>query len=602
MSEGLERIPERHEIPEADTWDLSGLYPSDEAWSMALGEYGKMAERLPSFQGTLALSAERLADWMDFSRDLDMLGERLHAYAFSLWCEDERSTKTFAMMEKVETAYSKIHAECAWANPELLAIPEPVIAGFLEHPRLDEYRIYIERILRLRPHTLNAGEERIIALYEGGAEEFENTRLSLVNVDMDVDLGSIDTGTEKIELRKNMNWRKLLRESSDRDIRHKIYEKNKAHWESIKTALAGFRATAVKLDVIRARACGYPSALAAELFPYNISDAVYNNLIATVSENLEPVHRYYSLRKRALGLDELHDYDMHVPLSSTIKRRTTWDEAVDIICAAMEPLGKEYVSILRDGLRGRWADRYPSLGKARRISCFSNFGTNPRIIMQHDENNLDHISGLAHESAHAMQAWYAMRANPFRNYRESDFEGETVAFFGEELLFRHMMKTSGNDKELRMHILNDRVRLLALMLYTHTMYAEYAHIVHNLEEGGTPLTLDIQTSEYNKLLAKFRGPEFVVDETCNVFSHYHVRFDSSYTYAMGICAATALADRVLGGGENERTDYINFLKSGGSRFPIDSLKLAGVDMSTPEPIQTACNVFSGLVDELESLL
>ena len=504
------------------------------------------------------------------------------------------------MMERCETAWAKGQAARAWEKPELLTISEADISGFLEDPRLADYRIYIERILRLRTHTLSEEGERIIALYEEGEEAFANTRLAL-NADMDADLGTIETSEGEIELRKDMNWRKLMNESPNREIRRKVYEKNKARWESIKTTLASFRATAVKLDVIRARACGYPSARAAALFPDNIGEEVYDNLIATVSENLEPVHRYYGLRKRVLGLPDLREYDLRVPLAGSVKRKTTWNEAVGILCDALGPLGGEYVSTLRSGLLGRWADRYKSLGKADRLSCFHNYGSDPRIIMQHDEDIPDHIGCLAHESAHAMHAWHGMRANPFRQYRESDFEGETAAFFHEELLFRYMMKTVSNNKELRLHILNDRVELLIHMLYIHTMYAEFAHIMHRLEESGIPLTLDIQCGEYNKLLAKYRGPEFVVDDSNSVISHYHVCFHL-YTYAIGNCAAMALADRVLNGGESERSDYLKFLKSGGSRFPMDSLKLAGVDMSCPEPIQAACRVFAELVDELERLL
>jgi len=600
MNVNLKRIPERHEIPVEDTWDLSSLFPSDEAWGKALGEYEKMTEKLSSFKGTLARSAESLAGWMDFSQNHDILIERLHAYAHALWCEDERCDEAFAMMESCEAAYANSQASCAWAKPELLAIPEADIAKFLEHPRLAGYRVYIGRILRLRPHTLSEEGERIVALYEGAAEAFENTRLMLVNVDMNVDLGSIETGDGEIELGKDVNWRKLMRESPDRDIRRKIYEKDSLRWESIKTTLAGYRAAAVKLDVIRARACGFPSARAAELFPDNIGEDIYDNLIATVGENLDPVHRYHGLCKRTLGLSDLRAYDLHVPLVGTVKRKTTWDEAVGLLCDALRPLGGEYVSTLCAGLLGRWADRYANQGKANRLSCFTNYGNDPRIIIQYNEEVLDHIGCLAHESAHAMHHCYGSRSNPFRHYRESDLEGETAAFFHEELLFRHMMKTAGDDKELRLHILSDRVGVIRHMLYIHTMYAEFAHIAHRLEEDGVPLTLDIQRSEYNKLLAKYRGSEFVVDANDQI-SHYHTRF-GLYAYATGICAAMALADRVLGGGESERADYLAFLKSGGSRFPIDALKIAGVDMSKPEPIQAACRAFAELVDELERLL
>jgi len=530
-----------------------------------------------------------------------MLIERLHAYAFARRCEDERNEKAFAMTESCETLYAKSRADCAWERPELLAIPEADIARFLEHPRLAEYRVYIGRILRMRPHTLGEEGERVIALYEGGTAACEDTRLMLVNVDMDIDLGFVDTGEERIELSGDRDWRKLIHESPDRRVRRKLYEKDRAHRESARNALAGFRAATIKLNVIRARVRGFPSARAAELFPDNIPEEVYDNLIATVGRNLGPVHRYYGLRKRVLGLGDLHEYDLGLPLVRSAKRKTTWNEAVAVLCDALRPLGDEYVAILRSGLLGRWADRYASRGKSKRLSCFTNYGNDPRIIIQYDEDTLDHIGCLAHESAHAMHFRYAGRRNPYRHFCESAFEAETASAFHEELLFRHMLKTAGDDKELYLFLLDGRMDLLIRMLYEHTMHAEFAHILHKLEEGGMPLTLDVQLGEYRRLLAKYRGPDFVVDESDSGIPHHRIEF-GMYVYPAGICAAFALADRVLGGGEREREDYLAFLKSGGSRFPLDSLKLAGIDMSRPEPIEAACRVFAGLVDELERLL
>jgi len=596
----LKRIPERQEIASEDTWDLSSLFPNDDAWSMAFEEYGKMTEKLPLFKGTLALSVESFADWMDFSCNLDMLGDRLGTYADARYSEDESCDEVRTMVDKYAMAEAKRQAAGAWANPEILAIPEADIGAFLEHLRLADYRTYIGRILRLRPHTLSEVEERVVALYEESAKVFEGMR-SAIDMDMDVDLGSIDTDEGKIELKRDAQW-EMLMESPDREIRRKVSEKSNAHFiDSIKTMRASFLSSAVKLNVIRAKARSYPSSLVAALFPDGVDEDVFDNLITTVGENLGALHRYHDLRKRVLGLGDLCDYDLYVPLVPSMKRRTTWDEAVGLLCDALQPLGDEYVSTLRSGLLGRWADRYMNLGKDTTPFCAASYGCNPYIMVTYEEDRLVDLFCLAHESGHAMQAWYSMRSTPFRHFEESRLEAETTSAFHEELLFRHMLKIAGDDKELRLYLLNGRVSDLANMLFDSTMSAEFAHAAHRFEEGGTPLTLDVQRGEFRRLLAKYRGSEFVIGDFDEVFFFFDAPFDM-YAYAAGICAASALADLVLGGGESQRADYIAFLKSGGSRFPLDALKLAGVDMSQPEPVQAACQVFAELVDELERLL
>ncbi|MCL2600423.1 MAG: oligoendopeptidase F family protein, partial [Treponema sp.] len=558
MSEEPKRIPERHEIPVTDTWDLSTLFASDEAWEQALGEYEKMIEKLPSYKGTLARSAESLADYMDFSRDLDILGGRLGVYGIVRQGEDERCNKARAMNEKNWMTGSKRMAAGAWADPELLAIPEADIAMFLEHPRLADYRMYIGRILRLRPHTLSAAEERIAALYEEGAGT-SAMYSALVNVDMDVDLGSIDTPGGQIELSKDTQWWKLL-ESPDREIRRKVHEKNSARWEAHKTTLASFMSAEVKQNAIRARVRGYPSARAAALFPDNVGEEVYDNLIATVGESLDSLHRYYGLRKRMLGLDELRAYDLTVPLVRPVKRRTNWNEAVGLLSDALRPLGDEYVSTLRSGLLGRWVDRYMNQGKGGTPFSAAAYGSDPYILMTYDEDKIEDIVCLAHESGHSMHTWYSHRSNPFRHAAWSQFEAETASAFHVELLFRHMLKTAGDDMELRLYLVNSQVDYFINMLYTCTRNAEFAHVAHRLEESGTPLTVDVLRNECRRLVEKYRGPEFAMEESASQFFGFF-SYLNIYIYASGVSAAIALADRVLGGGENERADYSEFLKT-----------------------------------------
>jgi oligoendopeptidase F len=559
-----------------------------------------MAEKLPSFQGTLAKSAEQLAAYLDFSRDLGILGERLYYYAELRQTEDEGNGTARTMMGKITMAAAKAEAAGSWEGPEILAIPQQDMEKFIVHPRIADYQIYVQRILRYRPHILSDKEERIIALHAEGEGTPSDAFSVLTNVDFD--FGLIDTPEGKRPLSQS-TW-SVFMESPDRDLRRRAYETFYNNFESHKTTLASLYSGSVKQDVIKARIRGYSSARAAALFPDNVDEAVYDNLVATIGDNLDALHRYYQLRKRALGLAELRHYDVYAPLVQSVKKRTSWNEAVDLVSNALAPLGDEYVSALRTGLLGRWADRYENKGKRSGAFSAGSFTGDPYILMNYKEDSIRDVFTLAHEGGHSMHSWYSSRSNPFMQYNYTIFEAEVASTFNEDLLFRYLEKTAEN-KEMRLYLVNKRADELLGTLYRQTMFAEFEKITHALEEGGTPLTLDVLRAEYRKLLEKYFGPEMVFEaasdlEGLRIPHFYHAFY--VYKYATGISASLALAERVVSGGKREQEDYFAFLKSGGSRFPIDSLKVAGVDMGTPEPVQAACCYFVRLVDELEKLL
>jgi len=593
-------IPARQEIKQSDTWDLSKLFPNDAAWNEGLAAYDKMAERIPSFQGTLGKSADSLADYLDFIRDFGILGERLYYYADLRQTEDEGSSIARSMTGKITMASAKAQASGAWEGPEILAIPEKDMEQYLRHPRLADYVIYLRRKLRYRPHILSDKEERVIALNAEAEGTVSDAFSVLTNVDFN--FGVIDTPEGKRPLSQS-TW-SVFMESQDRDLRRRAYEAFYNNFESHKTTLASLYSGSVKQDVIRARVRGFSSARASALFADNVNESVYDNLIATVGKNLDALHRYYKLRKKALGLSELRHYDVYTPLVKSVKIKTSWNEAVDIISSALAPLGDEYVSTLRAGLLNRWADRYENKGKRSGAFSAGSFTGDPYILMNYKEDSIRDVFTLAHEGGHSMHSWYSARSNPFMHYNYTIFEAEVASTFNEELLFHHLEKNS-NSAEMRQYLVNKRADEFLATLYRQTMFAEFEHITHKLEEEGTPLTVELLRSEYRKLLEKYFGPEMVFEDASDMeglrIPHFYRAF-YVYKYATGISASTALANRVLSGGKQEREDYFAFLKSGGSRFPIESLKIAGVDMSAPEPVNAACQTFSGLVDELEKLL
>jgi oligoendopeptidase F len=593
-------IPARGDVRISDTWDLSKLYPSDAAWNDGLAVYEKMAERIEGFRGTLARSAESLADWLDFAKELGLLEERLSYYAELRQTEDEGSSEARSMTGRFTMAYARAQAAASWATPEIQAIPDAAITNWLERERLAEYRIYLKKILRWKPHILSDKEERILAL-QGEAEDTPREGFSVLT-NVDLNFGTIETDEGPRPLSQS-TWSSFM-EQEDRALRQRAYEAFYAQYEAHKTTLAALYSGSVKQDVVHARVRGFPSARARALFPDNVSESVYDNLIATVNANLAPLHRYYELRKKALGLTELRHWDVYVPLVKTAKKKTTWNEAVDLIGEALAPLGDEYVNTLRGGLLGRWADRYENKGKRSGAFSAGSYAGDPYILMNYKDDVIRDVFTLAHEGGHSMHSWYSAKSNPFMHYGYTIFEAEVASTFNEELLFRHFEKKA-DTRELKAYLVDKRIGDILATLYRQTMFAEFEATTHRLHEEGTPLTVDVLRGEYRKLLTKYMGPGMVLEDASDMeglrIPHFYNAF-YVYKYATGISASLALAERVCSGGEAERLDYFAFLKSGGSRFPIESLKVAGVDMSSPAPIEAACRTLARLVDELDAYL
>ncbi|MDR0409287.1 MAG: oligoendopeptidase F [Spirochaetaceae bacterium] len=596
-------IPPRTEVPPADTWDLSKLYADDAAWSAGLDEYNRTAERIGDFKGTLASSFDALLAFMEFSRDFGILEERLAYYCELRQCEDEGANDGRSMTSRFLMAQARAQAALAWSNPEIQSVPENLMQEFLANERLAGFRTFLRRVLRWKPYILSEKEERVIALQSEGDQTTAEVFSVLTNVD--IDFGTLETPEGVLPLSQS-TW-SVFMESPDRSLRERAYKQFYSRFDAHKTTLAALYAGSVKKDVIRARIRGFKSAREAALFPDNVDTAVYDQLINTINDNLAPLHRYYDLRRRALGLDVMRHWDVYAPLTggtSTVFKKTSWNEAVDIISNALSPLGGEYVDTLRGGLLGRWADRYENKGKRSGAFSAGSYAGDPYILMNYKEDSVRDIFTLAHEGGHSMHSWYSARNNPFMRYRYAIFEAEVASTFNEELLYRYL-RGAADSKELKLYVVQKRVDDILATLYRQAMFAEYEKRVHEMEESGEPLTVNVLREEYRCLLKKYFGPGMVLDAESDIeglrIPHFYNAF-YVYKYSTGISASLALAERVLNGGTAEREDYFAFLKSGGSRFPIDSLKLAGVDMSESAPVKAACGLFGKLVEDLEDLM
>jgi oligoendopeptidase F len=381
---------------------------------------------------------------------------------------------------------------------------------------------------------------------------------------------------------------------------HQFYEEFQDHQFTLASSLS----YSIKADVFRARARNYSSALEASLFRDDVPPAVYDGLISAVRQNLAPLFRYYELRRRVLGLEELHHYDTYVPLVPEIESRVTFDEAIEKILAAFEPLGSEYTRALSEGLRGRWCDRYETKGKRSGAFSSGSFGAPPYILMNYKSDVFSDVYTLAHEAGHSMHTWFAQRSQTFQDYDYPIFLAEVASTFNEELLTHHLLEKT-DDKKMRAYIINRQIDDIRGTLFRQTMFAEFEKIIHAIEERGDALTLDVFKAEYRALLQAYFGEGVVLDPQldleCLRIPHFYNAF-YVYKYATGISAAVALSEQVLAKKPGSMEAYLAFLKSGGSKFPLATLQAAGVDMTTPAPIESTLRLFERRIVELEALL
>ena len=600
MSHATTTIPERNRIAAADRWNLSKLYSAEDAWEQGLKQYEELLPRIAAFKGTLGESAANLRACLEFLNELEMLDERVGYYAHLRTSEDAGNSDHQGRFARYLNVASRAEAEKSYLTPELQAIPDAVMEQLLADASLAEFVIALRKLLRFKPHVLPEAQERLLALQIEANQTVRKAFAALTDVDLD--FGTVDTPEGPQPLSQS-SWSQFMIHP-DRELRQRAYTQFYGHFEQHKNTLATLYAGSVQLDLYRARVRNYPSAREAALFPDQVATAVYDNLIATVHANLEQLHAYYALRRRALGVAELRHYDVYVPLAGDVRVHHTYDQAMDVVIAALEPLGDDYCAPLRAGLRGGWVDRYENKGKRSGAFSAGSFVGDPYILMNYKEDVLRDVFTLAHEAGHSMHSWNSVRHNPIQHYSYSIFEAEVASTFNEQLLCRYLMERA-ESREMRAYLVGKQVDGIIATIYRQTMFAEFEHLTHGMAEQGEPLTVDSLRGTYRQLLERYFGPEMKLEEVSDLeglrIPHFYSAF-YVYKYATGLAAAVALAERVLAGGAEARDRYMAFLRSGGSRYPLESLQLAGVDMSSPAPVRQALQVFGTLVGQLEELL
>jgi oligoendopeptidase F len=591
----------RADVPDSDKWDLAHLFNDVSKWAEDLAWLQQTYPRITDWKSRLGDSAASLASCLEFEKSIDLKIERLYHYASLQLSEDSANPDYLARMGQMQNLLTKISEAGSFLAPEIQAIPDDEFAQFLEDPALAEWKIALRKIRRMKPYVLSEREERLMALGSAALDGYDETFSQLTDVDMKFGVLVDDKGEEKPLTQSSYGSFLVKRDHALRKSAfHQFYEEFQDHQFTLASALA----YSVKADVFRARARNYPSALEASLFRDDIPIAVYDGLITAVRNNLEPLFRYYELRRRALGLDDLHHYDTYVPLVAEIESHISFDEATETILAAFGPLGPEYTATLSEGLRGRWCDRYETKGKRSGAFSSGSFGAPPYILMNYKSDVFSDVYTLAHEAGHSMHTWFAQRSQAFQDYNYPIFLAEVASTFNEELLTHHLLEKTP-DKKMRAYIINRQIDDIRGTLFRQTMFAEFEKIIHAIEERGDALTLDVFKSEYHALLQAYFGSGVVLDPQldleCLRIPHFYNAF-YVYKYATGISAAVALSERVLAKQPGAVDAYLAFLKSGGAKFPLETLRLAGVDMTTPAPIESTLALFNRRLTELEQLL
>ncbi|GAB6909072.1 Oligoendopeptidase F homolog [Desulfosarcina cetonica] len=597
-----QKIPLRTEVAAADQWDLTPFFADDAAWERQFAETDAKLSGYDAFRGHLLDSPGNLARGLDLhlgiSRDLD----NLYTYAHLKSDEDKANSHYLGLLDRAMGLFTRISEAASFIDPEIQALDAARADEFLTHEALKPYAFFLEKILRATPHTHGEEIERILAMASEVARAPSQIFSQLDNADLTFGVISDEKG-QSMEL-SHGNFISFLMKPQP-EIRRTAFDQYYQTYQAHKHGIAAALAHSVKKDLFYARVRKHASCRSAALFPDNVPETVYDNLVATVKANTAPLFRYLALRKKALGLDELHFYDTYVPLVSTIDFRLTYPEAVEIAVSALAPLGEAYTTILRDGLTSGWVDRYENKGKRSGAYSSGSYDSPPYILLNFENDNINSLYTLVHEAGHSMHSYLSKKHQPYVDHQYTIFAAEVASTFNEVLLSRYLLNQYRTDKAMTAYLLNREIDNMRGTFFRQTMFAEFEALIHQAAEQQHPLTVDTLTATYHGLLEAYFGESLVLDPAldleCLRIPHFYSAF-YVYKYATGLAAAIALAGRVLAGGAAEREAYLDFLKAGGSRFPLDALRQAGADMAAPEPILEAVAYFEDLVDRFGGLL
>ncbi|MCA9562091.1 MAG: oligoendopeptidase F [Myxococcales bacterium] len=595
------KLPLRSEVSKEDSWDLTSLYPTDAAWEADYAELEQTIPKLSAFAGTLGTGIANLRAFLELDVSIDRRLSKLYNYAQRRSDEDTTNGFYQGLSDRISGLWSRAAEAGAFFRSELLSLDDKTLGGYLQAPELADFQFLLQQILRAKPHTLSGPEERLLAMSSEISRAPEEI-FSQLN-DGDLDFGSIEDDSGRLVEVTHGSYAVFLN-NPNRDVRKRFFEKFYAGYDAHKNTFSATLSAAVKRNVFYARARGFSSAREAALFSTEVPVTVYDALLDAVGESLPSLYRYYELRKKLLSLDELRFYDCYVPVIPDMAVHHTYEEGVRVVIESLAPLGGEYTKTLQSGLLGGWVDRYENKGKRSGAYSAGCYDSDPFILLNYKSNELDHVYTLTHEAGHSMHSWYSRRHQSPQYASYKIFVAEVASTFNEVLLTQHLLDNSEDDR-MKAFIINRELDMIRGTIFRQTMFADFEHLIHRHAEQQKAMSIDAITELYHSVLTRYFGPDFeldpLLDLECFRIPHFYYNF-YVFQYATGLSAGYALANRVLAGDPKAREDYLGFLQAGGSKYPVQILKDAGVDMTEPTPVRAALAHFDSRLTELEELV
>ena len=591
----------REEVKVEDTWDLTDMYESNEAWEEELNKIEALITEIAGMEGTCLDTAKNLLTVLEKDAACAQKIELAYSYAERLFDQDQKNTKHQSMSAKIMSVYAKYAASTAFISPEIIAASSELLEKyFKEVPELELYRKQIDEIIRMKPHRLSAEMEKLVALTAEMSQGPSDTYSIFNNADLTFPETEDENG-EKVRLTHG-RFISLL-ESSDKTVRKNAFEKYYATYEQFLNTLANIYNNQVKQQIFHATARKYNSTLEAAVDENNVSPDVYKNLVATINENLDKMHHYVKLRKKCLGVDELHMYDIYTPMIPDMAKEIPFEEAKETVLKALAPLGEEYVAKVKEGFENRWIDVYENQGKRSGAYSAGSYGAHPYVLLNYN-GTLDDMFTIAHEMGHAMHSYYSNENQPYIYSQYKIFVAEVASTCNEILLMEYLLKNT-TDKKERAYLLNHYLDSFKGTVFRQTQFAEFEMRTNAMVEAGESLNAENLNALYLELNKKYYGPDMISDKEISYewarIPHFYYNF-YVYQYATGFTSAVAIARSILAEGAPAVERYKKFLSGGCSDAPVELLKIAGVNLETPAPIQSALDVMGEILDEMETLI
>lgn len=591
---------DRSTIEEKYKWKIDKMYSSKEEIEKDISKVKNLIQEVKEYKGKLSESKENLYKVLNISENASRIVQNLYVYTHMKQHEDTRINDNQGRATKTEMLSTDLGVATSYIVPEILAIEENKLSEYLKDEKLSFYTKYIKDILRDKPHTLSEREEEILSATSELSTIPENVYDMLAYADMEFPEIEDEEGN-KVKL-SHSNYSLFIKSKNSR-VRKDAFEGEFSTYEKYKNTFASTLYGGIKSEIFYAKTRKYNSAIEASLFSDDVSLDVYNNLISAIDKSIPNLNKYVELKKKFLGLNEIHMYDLYVPLTDKFDMDIPYDKAQDIILEALKPLGEEYLKVIKSAFDEGWIDVYDNEGKKGGAYSWGSYDSHPYILMSY-KNDLNSLFTLVHELGHSVHSHYSRTSQPFLYSDYKIFVAEVASTLNELLLINYLLENS-KSKDETIYLLNYYLEQFRTTVHRQTMFAEFEKIVHQRVESGEPLTADEFTNIYYKLNEKYYGKSAIVDKQIGIewarIPHFYSNF-YVYKYATGFSAASALSQQILSEGSTAVDRYINFLKSGGSEYPLEQLKSAGVDMTKKESIEEALNVFAELVNKLEKEL